>query len=117
MLRPKVMDKLKLDSFKMSTNYLFFWDKLEKSNTFLESMIELAAKPLGDRDVDLLLEDPCGDGGWWSYVVDLISKYGVVPSKSDAGNVGDVAHRRVQWNSQSQTAEGCLRVAGSSFIR
>ena len=58
MLRPKVMDKLKLGTFKMSTNYLFFWDKLEKSNTFLESMITLSARPLDDRDVDLLLEDP-----------------------------------------------------------
>lgn len=81
MLRPKVMDKLKLGTFKMSTNYLFFWDKLEKSNTFLESMITLAARPLEDRDVDLLLKEPCGDGGWWSYVVDLITKYGVVPEQ------------------------------------
>ncbi|MGB5106540.1 MAG: C1 family peptidase, partial [Candidatus Zixiibacteriota bacterium] len=81
MLRPKIMDKLKLGTFKMSTNYLFFWDKLEKSNTFLEAMIELTSRPLDDRDVDLLLEDPCGDGGWWSYVVDLIGKYGVVPDQ------------------------------------
>lgn len=82
MLRPKVMDKLKLGTFKMSTNYLFFWDKLEKSNTFLESMIELAGRPLDDRDVDLMLEDPCGDGGWWSYFVALIGKYGVVPEQT-----------------------------------
>lgn len=104
MLRPKVMDKLKLDSFKMSTNYLFFWDKLEKSNTFLESMIELAAKPLDDRDVALLVEDPCGDGGWWSYVVDLISKYGVVPEQimpetfatSHTGGLNGVLNRKLR---------------------
>ncbi len=79
MLRPKVMDKLKLGTFKMSTNYLFFWDKLEKSNAFLEAMIQLAARPLDDREVDALIKDPCGDGGWWTYIVSLIEKYGVIP--------------------------------------
>ncbi len=106
MLRPKVMDKLKLGTFKMSTNFLFFWDKLEKSNAFLESMIELAARPLDDRDVDLLLEDPCGDGGWWSYVVDLIGKYGVVPDQvmpetyatSHTGTLNAVLNRKLRKN-------------------
>lgn len=104
MLRPKVMTKLKLGTFKMSTNYLFFWDKLEKSNTFLETMIEFAARPLDDRDVELQLEDPCGDGGWWSYVVDLIGKYGVIPEEimpetfatSHTGSLNVVLNRKLR---------------------
>ncbi len=81
LLRPQVMKKYKLGTFKLSTNYLFFWDKLEKSNTFLEMTIELAGRPIDDREVVMLFDDPCGDGGWWSYVVDLVSKYGVVPDQ------------------------------------
>lgn len=132
MLRPKVMDKLKLGTFKMSTNYLFFWDKLEKSNTFLEAMIQLAPRPLDDRDVDLLLEDPCGDGGWWSYVVDLIGKYGVVPDQimpetyatAHTGGLNGVLNRKLRKDASllrdmfaSGKTPGELRTAKESMLR
>lgn len=81
-LRPMVINKLNLPSFQFSQSYLFFYDQLEKSNLFLESMIENADKPLDDRKVDWLLKNPIGDGGQWTGVVDLISKYGVVPAET-----------------------------------
>jgi len=81
-LRPQVMKKYKLKTFEFSENYLMFWDKLEKSNTFLQGMIDLAAEPLEDRYVRNLLDDPLGDGGWWTYFVDLVKKYGVVPKEA-----------------------------------
>lgn len=78
-LRPVVIKKYKLDNFEFSFNYLFFYDKLEKANLFLESMIKLAKKPVTDREVSFLLKTPCGDGGQWNMVVDLAKKYGLVP--------------------------------------
>jgi len=78
-LRPEVMRKYKLSTFEFSENYLLFWDKIEKSNFFLQGMIDLAEKPLDDRYLQTLLDEPLGDGGWWSYFVDLANKYGVVP--------------------------------------
>jgi bleomycin hydrolase len=78
-LRPRVMEKLKLNEFEFSQNYLFFWDKMEKANTFLENVISTRDKDLLDRDVVMILSDPFPDGGYWSYVVALINKYGVVP--------------------------------------
>ena len=78
-LRPKVMDKYKLDEFEFSQAYLSFWDKLEKSNMFLELIIEYRNSGMLDREMDLIVSDPVGDGGWWSYIVGLIEKYGVVP--------------------------------------
>ncbi len=77
---PKVMDKLDLKDFKLSEAYFSFWDKLEKSNHFLEKMIDLADKPLDNRVVMMYLESPIGDGGWWHYFTGLIEKYGVVPA-------------------------------------
>ena len=41
MLREEVAKKCKLDKFELSQNYVAFWDKYEKINYFLESMIEL----------------------------------------------------------------------------
>lgn len=104
LLRPQIMKKYKLGTFKLSTNYLFFWDKLEKSNTFLEMMIELAGRPIDDREVVMLMEDPCGDGGWWSYVVDLVTKYGVVPDQAmpetyataHTGNLNTILNRKLR---------------------
>ncbi len=81
-LRPQVMKKYKLKTFEFSENYLMFWDKLEKSNVFLQGMIDLADQPLDDRYVQNLLDDPLGDGGWWTYFVDLVRKYGVVPKEA-----------------------------------
>lgn len=78
-LRPALMKKYNLSSFEFSQNHLFFWDKLEKSNMFLEAIIETRKKDIDDRELQTLLENPVPDGGWWSYVVSLIGKYGVVP--------------------------------------
>lgn len=79
-LRPIVIDKYKLADFELSQSYLFFYDQLEKSNLFLEGIIETKDKPLDDRRVDWLLKNPIGDGGQWTGVVDLIEKYGAVPA-------------------------------------
>ncbi len=81
LLRPKVIKKLNLSSFEFSTNYLFFYDMLEKSNLALEIAIETAAKPLDDKTVDWLLKNPIGDGGVWTSLVNLIDKYGAVPKE------------------------------------
>lgn len=79
LLRPKVIKKYNLSDFEFSQSYLFFWDKMEKSNFFLESIIETVDKDLLDREMEHLLKRPISDGGWWSYVVNLINKYGLVP--------------------------------------
>lgn len=78
-LRHQIEATHNIESFELSQSYLYFWDKLEKSNTFYEQMIALAKTPLEDRLVEALLKDPQGDGGWWEYSVALITKYGIVP--------------------------------------
>lgn len=70
-----------LKNFEFSQNYQHFYDKLEKANYFLNSMIELAdsTSERDDRTVHFLLSDPIGDGGQWNMFVALVEKYGVVP--------------------------------------
>jgi bleomycin hydrolase len=79
-LRPEVIKKYKIDNFEFSYNYLAFWDKMEKANTFLEFMIELADRDFLDRELSMLLKKPIQEGGWWDYTTGLIEKYGVVPA-------------------------------------
>jgi len=79
LFRSKITKKLNTDDFEFSQNYLMFFDKLEKANYFLESIINTAAEDIYSRIVMWLLRDPLQDGGQWDMFVNLIKKYGAVP--------------------------------------
>ena len=79
LIRSYVINKYKMDDFEFSQNYLAFWDKFEKANTFLEYIIEFRDRDPLDRELESILESPDGDGGYFRYTVDLIGKYGAVP--------------------------------------
>ena len=67
------------DKFELSQNYFTFWDKLEKANLFLESILSNLKEPEGSRLLDWLLASPIQDGGQWHMFVSLAKKYGAVP--------------------------------------
>ena len=83
-IKPVVMKKVNVDSFEFSHIYLQFWDKLEKSNCFLEYMIAFRERDLLDREVVFLLKDPAPDGGYWENFADLVAKHGVIPKEAMA---------------------------------
>jgi bleomycin hydrolase len=93
-LRPKVMEKYNIADFEFSTNYLYFYDLLEKANLFYEqiiltrklkmnedvgSLLAQAGKNESGQTVSWLFKYPIGDGGVWNSFVNLANKYGVVP--------------------------------------
>ena len=77
--RYEMIAKYNLEDFELSQNYLFFYDKLERSNYYLETMITLADEPLTSRLLCFLNRDPMGDGGQWDMMANIVRKYGVVP--------------------------------------
>lgn len=77
--RVALMKRYQLESFELSQSYLFYWDKLEKSNWFLEQVIDTANEDLDGRLVQTLLGDIVSDGGQWDMVYNLVEKYGLVP--------------------------------------
>ena len=79
LMRIELSNKYKLKQFEFSQNYFMFWDKLEKSNYFLEEILVTFDKPRDGRLMMHLLKDPIEDGGQWDMFVNLIEKYGVVP--------------------------------------
>ena len=78
-MRFEVMKKLNLETFELSQNYMFFYDKLEKANYFLENILSTLDEPLDGRMLAYLLSMPFNDGGQWDMAVALVEKYGVVP--------------------------------------
>ncbi|EIE83493.1 hypothetical protein G6F46_002763 [Rhizopus delemar] len=97
-MRLAVISKYKLsDDFELSQSYLFFYDKLEKANWFLENMIDLAHKDIDDRVVQYLLTDPVGDGGQFDMLINLVEKYGVVPKSVFPETYSSSNSRRLNW--------------------
>lgn len=78
-LRAQMMAEHKLPMLELSQSYNFFWDQLEKSNLFLQGIIDTASLPQEDRKVDWLFSNPLNDGGQYTGIADNLMKYGVVP--------------------------------------
>lgn len=78
-LRERIAKRLNLKNFELSQSYAAFWDKFERANYFLESILETAALPTDDRTVSFLLATGVHDGGQWDMFANIVIKYGVVP--------------------------------------
>lgn len=67
------------EDFELSQNFTTFYDKLEKANSFYESVLLFhGQKPL-DREMLYLMTTGMAQGGTWDYFRELVRKYGVVP--------------------------------------
>lgn len=92
-LREIVSKKYNLEYFEFSQSYAAFWDKFEKINYFLESIVATAGEAVDGRLVNWILQTGIQDGGQWDMFVNLVEKYGVVPKESmpetyQSGNTG-----------------------------
>ena len=79
-LRSQMIREHDLRGMEFSEVYLFFYDQLEKSNLFLQAIIDTRTKPMDDKTVEWLFKNPLSDGGTFTGVADLTAKYGVVPA-------------------------------------
>jgi bleomycin hydrolase len=109
-LRPAVVKKLNWDEFEFSQAHLFFWDKLEKANVFLERIIE--RRGLDPRDVhyQYLLKNAIDDGGWWEEFVYLIRKYGVAPKSAMPETLGTTSSGPMNQQLVDMLHQGALRI-------
>ena len=80
-MRAKAIARYNLPSLEFSQAYSFFWDQLEKSNLFLQGVIDTAKEPMSNQTVEWLFKHPLSDGGTFTGVADIVSKYGLVPKE------------------------------------
>lgn len=78
-MRSHAIAKHDLGAFEFSQSYSFFYDQLEKSNLFLQGVIDTGKKPSDDKMVEWLFRNPLSDGGTFTGVADIVTKYGLVP--------------------------------------
>jgi bleomycin hydrolase len=79
LMRINLAKKYNLQNFEFSQSYFMFYDKLEKSNYFLENIIITCDLKFDDRLIMWLLQSPIQDGGQWDMFINLMEKYGIVP--------------------------------------
>jgi bleomycin hydrolase len=82
LFRQTAAKHLNLEDFELSQSYLFFWDKLERANYFLENVLATLDEPTDGRLIAHLVSTPVQDGGQWDMFVNLVKKYGVVPKEA-----------------------------------
>lgn len=82
-IRIPIIKEYNLDDFEFSQSYVFFWDKIERCNYFLNTIVKTARRgeTVDGRLISFLLTDPCSDGGQWDMLVNLINKHGLMPKK------------------------------------
>ena len=78
-LRQRAMKNLGIENFMFSHVFSFFYDQLEKSNLFLQGIIDTRKQDIDSQQVQWLMSNPLSDGGTYTGVADLVTKYGVVP--------------------------------------
>jgi len=82
-MRINMIRDYNLTEFEFSENYLFFYDRLEKANFFLNYIINNYNKDI-DNDAKLInmLIAKTNDGNHWSMFYNLIKKYGIIPKSA-----------------------------------
>lgn len=81
LFRTTAAENMNLEDFELSQSYTFFWDKLERANYFLESVLKTLDEPTDGRLIAWLMANPVEDGGQWDMFVNVVKKYGVVPKQ------------------------------------
>ena len=90
-MRFQVIKKQNLEDFELSQSYPLFYDKLEKANYFLESILDTLDEPTDGRLIAHLLAAPLNDGGQWDMLCSIVEKYGLVPKTAMPESVSSSA--------------------------
>ena len=86
LLRERVAKEKNLENFELSQAWLAFWDKFERANYYLESIIELIDRDTDDRTLSFIIQNGVSDGGQWDMFVNVIEKYGILPKDNFPDN-------------------------------
>lgn len=109
-LRERVAAEHNLEHFELSQSYLAFWDKFERCNYFLESILETASLPLTDRTVWHILNTGVHDGGQWDMFANIVRKYGIVPK-----DAFDETYQTSHTNQMNAQLNRALKVAAAKL--
>lgn len=95
---PQIQKLNQPKTFELSQNYVFFWDKQERCNYFLESILHTIDKEKPDSRLwSHLLTTPIMDGGQWNMFISIVNKYGLVPKTVYPDNFNACNTSTINW--------------------
>jgi bleomycin hydrolase len=120
-LRVVAMKNMNLpEDFELSQNHTMFWDKFEKANYFLESILSTLDEPTDGRLISHLLQSPIQDGGQWHMFINLVTKHGLVPKSVMPETESSSSTGMMNWQITLRLREFACRLrqahAGGSSI-
>ncbi len=77
-------EEMDTKDLEFSQSYLYFWDKYERYNRYLEYYLDIHQSVDSDdkcHHFANICKDPLGDGGQWDMAKEVVKKYGIVPKK------------------------------------
>lgn len=111
MLRHPIINVCNLTDFEFSETYLFFYDKLEKANTYLHWFIENGNTDMNSQEYNYMLNTYMTDGGYFDAFFYLVKKYGLVPKTAmkETAHSGDSEDMNRIINSQLTSTANYIR--------
>lgn len=82
---------------ELSNNYIAFFDKLEKSNTAYEHIINLENTEFDYLHKESIIEHCVSEGGYWEWFVAIVNKYGIVPYAYNPNVVESTNYEKVEY--------------------
>jgi bleomycin hydrolase len=114
MFRHSVMADFNIKNFEFSQIYLYFWDKIENSNRFLQEVVDTIEEPLDHFFAEdpndyssrqfQMFNKPIEDGSFWNCFANLVDKYGLIPNSAmdetanslDSDDMNDLINSRLR---------------------
>ena len=94
----------------VSQEYLAFYDLLEKSELFLESVIKTVNDPIDERVLWENLLHPVADAGQWEFFVNIIKKYGLVTQNAMQKNTQTESTGDMIWRLSDMLRAGAVEI-------
>lgn len=81
LIKRNIAQNLNIDvmNLELSSSYIAFFDKLEKSNNTYENILNLENTDFDFIHKEKVLNDGVTEGGYWDLFVAIVNKYGIVP--------------------------------------
>jgi bleomycin hydrolase len=83
-IRLDMIREYNLSNFEFSENFIYFYDRLEKANFFLNYIADHYNTNIHDIKLIHILESKTSDGNQWIMFRNLITKYGIIPKNAMA---------------------------------
>lgn len=95
---------------ELSNNYIAFFDKLEKSNTAYENIINLENVEFEYLHKESIIEHCVSEGGYWEWFVAIINKYGIVAYSYNPNVVESTNYEKVEYVYTEKVKKDIIRL-------